>query len=130
MRAKFLRFGLAGVIGLAVDTGVLYAWLWAFDEYAIGRLVSFLCAVWTTWRINRRYTFQPRAEESLLREWFKYLTAMSGGGLINLAAYSLTMSAAQYNMALPAIAVAIGSMAGMLFNFSAAHFWVYRRRRQ
>ncbi|WP_411181810.1 GtrA family protein [Paraburkholderia saeva] len=57
--------------------------LWCSLGYGTGRLISFMCAAYTTWRINRRFTFSPNPERSALREWSAYLLAMSGGGLVN-----------------------------------------------
>jgi putative flippase GtrA len=53
-----------------------------------GRVLSFLSAVWLTWRLNRRYTFAASGS-SAWREWWRYLTVMLGGGAVNYGVSSL-----------------------------------------
>ncbi len=126
MNAIFWRFALVGTFGFIVDTLVLYILLWCSLSYSVSRLVSFICAAWVTWRINRYFTFAPTTHQSVLREWLKYLLAMSGGGLINFSAYYLIVSSFSNHILLPALAVGVGSMVGMTFNFISAKLWVFR----
>lgn len=123
------RFAFAGVAGLAVDVAVLYlALALGFGPYS-GRVLSFLCAVFATWQINRRYTFAAAdgAHVSLWREWWLYLTAMLGGGLVNYAAYSAAIAFGPRAPWWPMLAVAAGSLAGMAVNFASAKFFVFKR---
>ncbi|NHZ60831.1 GtrA family protein [Massilia genomosp. 1] len=124
---QLLRFGVAGVAGLLVDLAVLALARGAgLDPYA-GRALSFLCAVFATWQINRRYTFHP-AGISLWTEWWRYLLAMSGGGLVNFATYSAIVwcfPTLPYN---PYWGVCAGSLAGMTVNFIGARCFVFQRK--
>ena len=102
-------------------------------------MASFLCAVFATWRINRRYTFggvcagaradANAAAGSSWREWWRYLAAMLGGGLVNYAAYGAVIGFGPHVAWLPMAAVAIGSLAGMAVNFAGAKFFVFKRER-
>ncbi len=122
---RLSRFIVVGVIGFIIDAAVLYAMLALSVNHFAGRLVSFLFAVLTTWRINRRYTFEPR-DQSALTEFGRYLVAMSGGAIVNFIAYSVAMMLLSKSWLTPALAVGIGSLAGLTVNFAAANFWVYR----
>jgi putative flippase GtrA len=128
MRSQLLRFVMAGTVGFVVDAGILYLALVLGMGFFFGRAVSFLCAVWTTWRINRRYTFAARGEQSVWTEWWRYLTAMSLGGLVNYAAYSVAVLLLRAYPFLPVIAVAIGSITGLAVNFISTKLWVYKQR--
>jgi putative flippase GtrA len=125
------RFAFAGVAGLAVDVAVLYLALGLGLGFYAGRVVSFLCAVFATWQINRRYTFTgagvDAAAVSLWREWWLYLAAMMGGGLVNYAAYSAAIAFGPRVALWPMAAVAIGSLGGMAVNFASAKFFVFKR---
>ena len=125
------RFAFAGVAGLAVDVAVLYLALALGLGFYAGRVVSFLCAVLATWQINRRYTFAGAGVDagvvSLWREWWLYLAAMMGGGLVNYAAYSAAIAFGPRAALWPMVAVAIGSLAGMAVNFASAKFFVFKR---
>jgi len=129
MRGQLFRFLIAGVLGFAVDASVLWLALAAGQGYFVGRALSFLAAVWTTWQINRRYTFRqsdaPRG--SVWREWWQYLLAMSLGGAVNYAAYSAVVLNFPATRWLPFAGVAVGSIAGMAVNFASAKWWVFRR---
>lgn len=121
------RFAVAGVAGLVVDVAALYlALALGFGFYA-GRVVSFLCAVFATWQINRRYTFAAVDAVSPWREWWRYLAAMMGGGLFNYAAYSAAIAFGPRVALWPMAAVAIGSLAGMAVNFAGAKLFVFKR---
>ena len=128
MRRELVRFVIAGVFGFVVDAGVLYIALAAGLGYFAGRAVSFLCAVWATWQINRRYTFTSNQEDSAWAEWWRYLAAMSAGGFVNYGAYSATVLTLKGLPFLPIVAVAAGSLAGMVVNFATAKLWVFKQR--
>ncbi|MRW86868.1 GtrA family protein [Pseudoduganella sp. FT26W] len=121
---QLFRFAVTGVIGLGADVLVLYGAMALGCGPYPGRLLSFLAAVCVTWRINRRYTFTSTGSQ--WREWWRYLAAMSGGALLNLAAYSLTLWLMPAAVWLPALGVAIGSLSGMLANFFSAKFLVFK----
>ncbi|WP_083438122.1 GtrA family protein [Caldimonas brevitalea] len=124
--AQFLRFAVVGIIGFAVDAGILYVTLnIGFGPY-IGRVISFVCAVIATWQINRRFTFTQRKPISLWREWQQYFLAMSLGGVCNYATYALALRLLPPDESAALLAVAAGSVAGMFVNFSSAKLWVFK----
>ncbi len=132
LRGQLLRFALVGVAGLLVDLLVLYAALAAGADWYGGRALSFLCAVFATWQINRRFTFHDAASTtSLWREWWRYLLAMSGGGALNYGTYSLIVYLASDLLApqvLVLVGVCAGSVAGMSANFIAARYFVFKEK--
>ena len=128
---QFMRFALVGAAGLVVDTLVLYLALGIGLGAVWGRLISFLTAAFFTWKFNRRYTFvgkQDGTEKNLKTELARYLAAMSWGGAVNLVVYSLVMGVTSPHPARPMLAVALGSAAGLGFNFASAKWWVYQPR--
>ncbi|WP_454824735.1 GtrA family protein [Paraburkholderia xenovorans] len=126
MRTQFLRFAVAGAIGFLVDAGVLYVALAiGLGAYA-SRAVSFLCAAFTTWQINRRLTFEVERTRSFWREWLRYQTAMSLGGVCNYGTYVVALLFLPKVTIAPLIAVGAGSFAGMFVNFAFAKLWVFR----
>jgi putative flippase GtrA len=125
---QLLRFGVAGVLGLLADVAVLYLLLALGLGWYAGRLLSFLAAVWVTWQFNRRYTFNSGTPSgSLWQEWWRYLTAMLGGGAVNYAGYLVVLHLCQPRPWLPLVAVCAGSVVGMVVNFLSAKFLVFQR---
>jgi putative flippase GtrA len=123
-----LQFVLAGTVGFLVDAGVLYLAVFVGLGFFAGRAISFLCAVWATWQINRRYAFATDWSTSAWSEWWRYLVGMSAGGAVNYVAYSAAVLCLPESVFRPASAVAIGSLGGMFVNYATARFWVFSSR--
>jgi putative flippase GtrA len=123
-----LAFGVVGTLGFVVDAGVLAVLFhgFGFDHFS-ARALSFAVAVTTTWALNRAWTFRADRRASVVREYGLYLLAQSGGASINMAAYSLCIATMAVMAELPSTAVAVGSIAGMLFNYLSARHLVFRR---
>lgn len=126
---QLLRFAFNGVLGCAVDVTVLYLAMLAGTSFYSGRVLSFLSAVWLTWRLNRRYTFAASGS-SAWQEWWRYLTVMLGGGAVNYGVSSLLVHSLPAYFWVPALAVAVGSLAGMSVNFVSARYFVFTRNNQ
>lgn len=123
---SLLLFGLAGVVGLAVDVGVLTLLHQTLGVFA-ARIVSFIAAATTTWLLNRKLAFANRsAAVGLWVEYVRYMGLMLGGGLVNYAMYSLLAWQFSRQSLWLALYVAIGSLAGMIVNYFGASRWLYR----
>ena len=124
---SLILFGLAGIAGFAVDAGVLLLLKPWLGLYA-GRLCSFLLAVLTTWLLNRAFAFKGRHSGLRLRaEFTRYLLLMIVGGLFNLGLYAALISVSALCQTTPVLAVAAGSLAGMVVNYLTARYGVFRR---
>jgi len=122
-------FALAGFIGFIVDAGVLYAVKDIFGNY-LGRVLSFLCAVFVTWLINRNIVFRHRKSGVALNvEFGRYLFVMLGGGSINYIVYAVLVSCISLVEAQPVLGVAVGSIVGMLVNYIYAKKIVFTQSR-
>jgi putative flippase GtrA len=63
-----------------------------------------------------------------VREWMHYVAANSVGAIVNNGVYAiLVLSVALFSKE-PVLAVAVGSLAGLLFNFTASRALVFRSR--
>jgi putative flippase GtrA len=125
---RFLWFFLAGLIGFAVDSGVLYL-IKGMLGLLIARVVSFACAVLATWLLNRCLTFRDRsARLGLFREFLGYLGLMLFGGTLNYAVYAWMVLYVRIAQDSPVLGVAAGSLSGMLLNFMTSRYFLYRHR--
>ncbi|MBP2227144.1 putative flippase GtrA [Azospirillum agricola] len=126
LAVQFGKFGVVGIVGLLVDTIVLYGGLALGLEFFAARIPSFLAAATTTWALNRAFTFRGAADEPLHRQWAKFIAANAVGGVVNYAvSVGLEANVAMVE-AHPVLAVAAGSLAGMLFNFAASKHLVFK----
>jgi len=124
-----LWFGLTGVVGFIVDAGVLHFMVTDWNaNLLLARACSFTCAATTTWIINRFITFAaPRRKPRRLgAEWTAYFTASVAGGCINYLVFTLAVRLSPLLQHIPTIAVALGTLAGMSFNFLAYSRYVFR----
>lgn len=121
-----LLFGIAGVIGFLVDTAVLYLLKDRFGLY-LARALSFVCAAFATWVVNRNLTFRGRHSGLSARtEFTRYLVLMLGGGFVNYGVYVALVSQSLFVMEHPVIGVAAGSLAGMAINLVSSRWLIYR----
>jgi putative flippase GtrA len=126
--AGFFWFAIAGVIGFLVDVGVLYLLKGALGVYG-ARVLSFLCAAFSTWLFNRAVTFRGRKSgHSRAREFGLYLALMTIGGSVNYGVFALLISRVALVSQQPAIGVAAGSLAGMAVNLLTSRFLLFRHR--
>ena len=126
---KFMLFSIAGGAGFVVDTAVLYLLKGALGPY-VARVISFLCAVFTTWLINRSFAFkaQVAAHIPIWREFLNYLGAMILGGAVNYGVFAVLVAFIPLVAAQPVIGVAAGVAAGMFVNFLLADKLVFKSR--
>jgi putative flippase GtrA len=124
-----IRFGFTGALGFVVDASVLHlvVALWG-TNLLLARVGSFTCAATTTWLINRTVTFSvpPRLRRELLGEWAAYFLASLGGGCVNYVAFAIAVRSSSLLHEFPSIAIAIGTIAGMAFNFVMYVKYVFR----
>jgi putative flippase GtrA len=125
MRQLF-SFGVIGCIGFLVDTLVLYLAIFLGSGLYQGRVLSYLAAVTVTWALNRRFTFARRNGGKALHEWARFSVSQLSGATINLGAYAALVHTSPYCARHPVIAVAVGSVAGMMINYVVAHRYVFR----
>lgn len=127
-------FSISGSIGLLVDLSALYMASMFMNLYS-ARIVSFLAAVFSTWLLNRTFTFKiidliepinTEQKKSLSYEFFNYLIANLSGGMVNLAVYSIYVSN-NIEITDKYIATCIGSLFGLLLNFTLSKFIVFRK---
>ena len=126
-------FGLTGVVGFMVDAGVLHFMVTEWNtNLFVARGCSFTSAATTTWIINRIITFAaPRHRpRRLAAEWTAYFTASVAGGCINYLVFALAVRLFPLLHRIPTIAVALGTLAGMSFNFLLYSRYVFRPVRQ
>jgi len=122
--AQFLRFACVGALTFLVDAGVLAALLAAAPgRFYLGRVISYLAAASAGWWLNRRFTFE--AGGGKWRQWLHYLIANLSGGAANYAVYAALVAIVPLCRAYPEIAVAAGSLAGLVLNFAASRRFVF-----
>lgn len=125
LRGQILRFGAVGVVGFVVNAGMV-EWL----AHSIGpvwaQVLAFPVAASVTWWLNRRYTFGA-SSLAWRREWVCYVVANALGWSANNGVYFFLIAQSYIFYRHPALAVAVGSLAGMIFNFTISKLMVFNK---
>jgi len=123
----FLRFGLVGASGFAIDASVLHllVGLARFD-YFTGRLCSFSVAVGATWLLNRSFTFRGPTLHGTARQALIYVAVQGAGGIANIGVYTLAIALAPQLKHLLLIPLAMGSAAGLCLTFLGSKHLAFR----
>lgn len=126
MRRQFALFCVAGTLAFVVDACIVQGLVSGMGvDPLLARLPSFAAAVTTTWLFNRRYTFAPVPGASLSGEWLRYVLSQLAGLSVNYLVYAVLVLSLALMRAMPTLAVAAGSIAGLLANFLSARRWVF-----
>lgn len=124
-----LTFAAVGAAGFVVDSTVLYLCKPQLGLYG-GRVVSFLAAVTFTWWMNRTYTFRVRGTPrafGFLKQWFRFMSVNAIGVSVNLGVYGALVSAVPLAAEHPILAIAAGSLSGMVLNYLGSKHAVFHR---
>lgn len=124
---QFVAFSAVGAIGFLVDATTLHLVMSQLGAGLYGgRVISYLVAASSTWALNRRYTFHAQRSANRIGEWGRFLAANAMGGFVNYATYAVLVTFHPAVAAQPVMGVAAGSVAGLLFNFTASRYVVFR----
>jgi len=128
-RSRFLRFALVGACGFFVNEAALWLALRLLHlgPY-LGGLFSFFMAATFTWWGNRMVTFREGAARGagILREWVRFVAANGIGFAVNFAVYASLVRFTPAPANNPFLALACGTIAGLVFNFAASSKFVFR----
>lgn len=114
---RWLRFSIVGGIGFVVDAGILVILVHIFGLDAIkARTVSFVAAVWVTWRLNAKVTFKDLRNDSTPK-FYRYLMVSILGLGLNFGTYTALIAMSVLMARYPVIAVAWSSLLAALFNY-------------
>lgn len=122
------RFGLVGIVGYIVNAGLVESLVLKMGPIH-AQMLAFPAAVSVTWWLNRRFTFGA-SHHRLHHEWLRYVLANMLGWAANNGAYLWMIFSVPLTYRHPALAVAVGSLAGMVLNFSASRLIVFKKVHQ
>ncbi|HKY18425.1 MAG TPA: GtrA family protein [Rhizomicrobium sp.] len=127
-RLSILRFAVIGALGMPVDWCVLQLMVhWGYGPY-VGRILSWFCAATFTWAGNRYVTFagtRARTFPATVWELLRFLAANAVGGLVNVGLYSVLVRFAPPPFNDLTIALVLGVLLGLVFNFTLSKKLVF-----
>lgn len=124
-KRQFIRFSVVGTIGFIVDAGIVWIFTHKNIHPIIAQIIAFSIAVIVTWLLNRNFSFTTSK-----RKWFyellSYIFGTSIGSLISNGIYIFLVLRFSLFFHNPVFAVALGSLIGLIFNFTVSKFWVFK----
>jgi putative flippase GtrA len=122
----FPAFVVVGGIGFIVDASILATLVHGYNwgDYT-ARLMSFAIAVTATWFLNRSYVFAAARTHNRRSEYTRYLAVQGIGMAINFLVYSLCIISNPLMDQWPVLALAVGSVVALAFNYAGARIFVF-----
>jgi putative flippase GtrA len=128
--SRFLRFAVVGAAGFFVNEAALalaHEFLGAGPH--AGWFIAFVPAVTFTWWGNRKLTFADQASDGhvgMLAEWARFVATNGIGAAANFAVYAALIGYAPFPLDIPYVALAVGILVGLVFNFTLSKKLVFR----
>ena len=123
--SQLIKFGISGVIAFIVDASLFTVFSALGFSPALARLPSIFAAIFTTWAINRYWTFTTTKPPSL-SEFLQYVLAMGLGLAINYGTFLLALATSETIRANPILGLALATIVAMSVNFLTARFLLNR----
>lgn len=117
---QFLKFSIVGTLGFLVDVGCFFC-LSSLLGHFFSRIISFLAAVLFTYVLNKTLIFGLISSSlGFWKQLIPYLISMLAGGSVNLITFFILDWTIVFISQRPFLGIAIGSLAGLLVNFSVS----------
>ena len=134
--AQFLRFATVGLKMSLIDVGGTYLLPWLFGmKLHVARIISLTTAIMVGYLLNRYFTFGRDQRGSFHRQMAGHFGVHAAGGLLNYGVFNGVI-ALGYNhliqpqalLLLPLVAIWIGGLVGLAFNFTVSSRLVFSNR--
>ena len=120
----FIRFGIVGTMGFCWDTGTVYALRHLVNLYIAGS-AGYMVSATSTWAVNRFWTFRHRQHGAMHRQWLKFVLTNLVGFTFNRGVFFVMITVSETCRREPVFAVALGSFAGLGFNYVLSKRFVF-----
>jgi putative flippase GtrA len=125
---KVIKFGCVGCVVYIYDTLAFTLLLNVLDSSVVARLISVASAILLSWIINHKFTYRYAWSDLRVQKFATFFISQLPGAAINAIATLVTLHGIEFVGERPWLAVAIGSLAGMISNFTMAHHFVFSRK--
>jgi putative flippase GtrA len=124
----FMKFGIVGTMGLMWDTLTVYGFR-ALLGLSGATVLAYFVAASMNWLVNRHWTFRHVVHaDRPLTQWARFMMANSLGFVMNRGMVFALFLLVPLCRAIPFLALAAGSLAGLSANFTLSRRVVFRHR--
>lgn len=125
--AHFIQFALVGFSGTIVNLAVLTVLVWMHVPLRLAVALAIILSMLSNFALNRRFTFSYAREGSVWKQLIGFIGASSFGAAVNYATILIVFYGWPVLERTPQIASLIGILAGLIFNFFASRYLVFRK---
>lgn len=122
---SFLRFGVVGTVGFAVDSAIVLILVSQGVDALLARAFSFPTAVVVTWWLNRNWTFAATSNASSKRQFTTYFLIQIIGIITNFAVYAVILHFIGVSPIKAFFALGFGALVSLVVNFSGSRLFVF-----
>lgn len=127
--AHFVQFGLVGFSGTIVNLVALTVLVHLGVPLRLAVALAIFISMCTNFVLNRRYTFEYARQGSWLHQLAGFIAASSVGAVVNYATVLALLHGWPVLERAPQVAAIVGILAGLVFNFFASRYVVFREPR-
>jgi len=128
-KAEFFQFAAVGASGFIVDLAFYLLLQMMGVSHTVARAISFWPAVSWNWMLNRVITFNHREKTAKTTQWGAFASSSLLGFAVNYGTYyTLTMYVPFFQEHM-ILALIIGVLMGMGFNFSISNLFIFKKLR-
>lgn len=129
-KAEFFQFAAVGSSGFIVDLA-FYLVLQMFGaSHTVARAISFWPAVTWNWFLNRTITFNHREKTKKSTQWGAFASSSLLGFAVNFGTYYTLTKYVPFFEEHMVLALIIGVLMGMGFNFSISNLFIFKKLRE
>ncbi|MFT8368315.1 GtrA family protein [Acetobacter papayae] len=127
--APLFKFGVIGSLGFVCDNTVVYT-MRPLIGLTAATLAAYFIAATFNWLLNRLWTFRGRGlHHHPLVQWLRFLWANSLGFCLNRGVVFTLFYLFPFCVHHPVVALAAGTLAGLLSNFKLSQKLVFHDRK-
>ncbi|WP_019555691.1 glycosyltransferase [Thiomicrorhabdus arctica] len=129
-KAEFFQFAAVGSSGFIVDLAVYLLLQMMGISHTVARAISFWPAVSWNWALNRVITFSHREKTAKTTQWGAFVSSSLIGFAVNYGTYYTLTTFVPFFEEHMILALVVGVIMGMGFNFSISNLFIFRKLRE
>jgi len=129
-KAEFFQFAAVGSSGFIVDLAVYLVLQMMGTSHTVARAISFWPAVTWNWMLNRTITFSHREKTKKTAQWGAFVSSSLLGFTVNYGTYYTLTEYVPFFAEHMILALIIGVLMGMGFNFSISNLFIFKKLRE
>lgn len=129
-KAEFIQFAAVGSSGFIVDLACYLLLQMMGLSHTVARAISFWPAVSWNWMLNRTITFSHREKTKKRTQWGAFATSSLLGFSVNYGTYYTLTTFVPFFQEHMVLALIIGVLMGMGFNFSISNLFIFKKLRE